>query len=267
MSRRRAATSSAPRKPKKKRTRPRGPRAARYHGRTTAQVASDAFAGIDQFLTQHARQYAAVGLTNARAVAGRAAHDALAKLLTAIGPDLRRGAILPAGAQDELGPAHAILHVARDAVHRRTRGRAGAAKRSRFGLDVGIHATSPESLRDGLTTFLRGVREDPATAKLAYVTPAMTAEMERRLAAMNAIVAAKGPNRLGKKLAAADVARAHQALEDFYDEFAAATNGAFWSDLETRKLALSLVPRARGHAPRAVRPVPVAGPAPALVHP
>jgi hypothetical protein len=254
---RKTPTPAAPATPKKTKKSHPGPRPERFQGRLSAQEDCDGLPGVEKFFTEHAAAYRPLGFGKAKIDAAHRISLDLCARLEAFGPDPRRAALVPPEATAALAAAHGLLHAARDAVYRRSRGKAGAAARRRYRLDVSVNARSLESVRDAIAGFLRGVAQDPATAALAYVQESFLAGLRAAQAALQSFIAQKAPNRLGKKTAQAEVARLHRALEEFYDDFGAATSMAFAKDPKTRALGLAAIPRPPREA--APRPAPAPG--------
>jgi hypothetical protein len=260
--------------------------APHFQGRVPGVVDADAYPAVARFLSEHAADYARVGFGAAQVAVGSAAHEALAAALArethARG---NRAPLLPPDAGPRVERAHRLVSLARDSLYRvsgaasdlparrqtkRREGderRSGFAMRRRFGFDHKLVRHSPEALRAAITAFLAGAKEDPESLARAFVGADHLAALEAARADLDALVAAKGSTRLGREAATAEGAQAHEALERFYDQFAAATNMAYVDDEGTRVLALRLVPRARDlHRARrkemmAATPVPDALPA------
>ncbi len=228
----------------------------RFHGRVAPVVAADAYGWIEKFVEEHASEYAKVGFGKQELEAGRKAHAALTAVMAEAGENLRRGVLLPPHATALLEQAHKLVFLGRDAVRRLGKHRADAARRRRFGFDLRLDRRSPEDLRAALKAFLVGVRHDKDMANRAYTRPEFVARLKATLAEVEKLIASKGSSRLGREGMTAEGTRAHEALEDFYDRFAAATNMTYVDDEGTRVMALRLVPRDRDRGRRRTDALP-----------
>jgi hypothetical protein len=222
----------------------------RFQGRVAPAVAADAFLGVEKLVQEHAPEYAKVGFGKQELEAGRKAHATLVSVMAEAGENLRRGVLLPPQATAVLEGAHRLVFLGRDAIRRVGRGREDAARRRRFGFDLRLNRHSPEDLRAAVKAFLVGVRHDKDMVARAFIRPDFVNRMKETLQELEKVVAEKSSQKLGRDGLTAEGARAHEALENFYDQFAAATNMAYVDDEGMRVMALRLVPRERGRGRR-----------------
>lgn len=156
-----------------------------------------------------------------------------------------RHPLLPTHAQGEIERGHHVLLLGRDSVRRVARRRKDAAVRRRFGLGVKLARHSPESIRKGLTAFVNAAKTEKATLARAFLRPEFVGELKKSLAALEGLITGKAAARADREGMTAEGARAHEALEDFYDRFAAATNATYAGDEGSRVMALRMIPRDR----------------------
>jgi hypothetical protein len=214
-----------------------------FFARVPAAVDAAAFAAVMQWIDDRRAALAAVGFDRAAVARGRMAYEAVRRGIERVGA---APAPEPSGVREV---AFRRLQIARDSIRRKTVMPRDAALRRRFGLDVECSVHAAESIAAAIRAFLAGAAQERELLHRACILPDKLARLGASLAALEAQAARALPTPADARAALHDLAVAHEALEEFYSDFAVAVNAAFEEDEEARIAGLKLVPRERDRRP------------------